>query len=50
MNKNLDCISTCDSLLKKNEKVLFLKQAVMGNEKWILYNNFGTEEIMGQAK
>ena len=28
-----------DSLLKRNENVLFLKQIVMGNEKWILYNN-----------
>ena len=35
----LDWISTCESLLKYNENVPFLKQIVMGNEKWILYNN-----------
>ena len=35
----LDHISTCDSLLKCNENVLFLEQIVTGNEKWILYNN-----------
>ena len=32
--KNLDCISTCDSLLKRNENVPFLKQIVTGDEKW----------------
>ena len=35
----LDRISACDSLLKRNENVPFLKQIVMGSEKWILYNN-----------
>ena len=35
----LDRISACDSLLKCNENVPFLKQIVTGNEKWILYNN-----------
>ena len=35
----LDHISTCDSLLKCNENVLFLKQIVMGKDKWILYNS-----------
>ena len=35
----LDHISTCDSLLKCNENLLFLKRIMMGNEKWILYNN-----------
>ena len=39
-NKNLlDHISACNSLLKRNENVPFLKQIVMGDEKWILYNN-----------
>ena len=39
-DKNLpDRISTCNSLLKHNENVPFLKQIVMGNEKWILYND-----------
>ena len=28
----LDCISTCNSLLKHNKNVLFLKQIVMGKE------------------
>ena len=35
----LDHISAWDSLLKRNENVLFLKQIVTGDEKWILYNN-----------
>ena len=35
----LDHICTCDSLLKHNQNVTFLKQIVTGNEKWILYNN-----------
>ena len=35
----LDYISECDSLLKHNENVPFLKQIVTGDEKWILYNN-----------
>ena len=35
----LDRISACDSLLKCNEKFPFLKQIVMGDEKWILYNS-----------
>ena len=35
----LDRISECHSLLKCNENVLFLKQIVMGDEKWILCNN-----------
>ena len=34
----LDRISTCDFLLKRNKNVPFLKQIVMGSEKWILYN------------
>ena len=38
--KNIfDHISTCNSLLKHNESVPFLKQIVTGNEKWILFNN-----------
>ena len=35
----LNCVSVCDSLLKCNESILFLKQIVMDNEKWILYSN-----------
>ena len=39
MQKNLlDHVSTYDSLLKGNVNVPFLKQAVMGDEKWVLYN------------
>ena len=34
-----DHISACNSLLKCNENVLFLKQIVTGDEKWTLYNN-----------
>ncbi|XP_018055291.1 PREDICTED: histone-lysine N-methyltransferase SETMAR-like [Atta colombica] len=38
--KNLmDRISICDSLYKRNEKTSFLKQVVMRDEKWIIYNN-----------
>ena len=44
----LDHISTCDSLLKRNENVLFLKQIVMGDEKWILYNNVERERSWGK--
>ena len=42
-------ISTCNSLLKHNENISFLKQIVTGDEKWVLYNNV-MEEIVGQAK
>ena len=38
--KNLpDHISSCDSLLKCNENVPFLKQIVIGDKKWMPYNN-----------
>ena len=29
----LDCISVCESLLKRSENIPFLKQIVMGNQK-----------------
>ena len=48
--KNLDHIPPCDSLLKRNESVPFLKQIVTGNEKWILYNNVEWKRLWGQAK
>ena len=35
----LDHISTCDSLLICNENTPLLKQIVMGDEQWTLYNN-----------
>ena len=44
----LDHISACDSLLKRNENVPFLKQIVMGNEKWILYNNVEQKRSWGK--
>ena len=37
------------SLLKHKQNFPFLKQIVMGDEKWILYNNM-KQEIVGQAK
>ena len=43
--KNLDHISTCNPLLKHNEKLLFLKQIVMSDEKWILYNKVGLKRL-----
>ena len=46
--KLLDHISTCDSLLTRNESVLFLKEIVMGNEKWILYNNVERKRLWGK--
>lgn len=32
-------VSACDSLLKRNKEVRFLKRLITGDEKWILYNN-----------
>ena len=47
--KNLfDHISICDSLLKCNEDVPFLKQIVMVDEKWILYNNVEWKRSWGK--
>ena len=44
----LDHISACDSLLKCNENLLFLKQIVMGDEKWILFNNVERKRSWGK--
>ena len=44
----LDHISTCDSLLKRNENVAFLKQIVTGDEKSILYNNVAQKRSWGK--
>ena len=44
----LDRISTCDSLLKRNENILFLKQIVTGDEKWILYNKVERKRSWGK--
>ena len=47
--KNLhDCISACNSLLKHNKNFPFLKQIVMGNEKWILHNNVEWKRSWGK--
>ena len=46
--KLLDHISTCDSLLKHNGNLLLLKQIVMGDEKWILYNNVEWKRSWGK--
>ena len=43
-----DHISTYGSLLKHNENVQFLKQIVMGDEKWILYNNVERKRSWGK--
>ncbi|XP_012062516.1 PREDICTED: histone-lysine N-methyltransferase SETMAR-like [Atta cephalotes] len=37
--KNLDRISICNSLYKRNEETPFLKQIVTRDEKWIIHNN-----------
>ena len=44
----LDCISTCDSLLKRNENIPFLKQIMTGDEKWILHNNVEQNRSWGK--
>ena len=41
-------ISTCDSLIKCNKTVLFLKQLMTGHEKWILYNNVDWRRSWGK--
>ena len=47
--KNLpDHISICDSLLKRNENIPFLKQMLMGDEKWILYSNMEWKRSWGK--
>ena len=48
-DKNLlNHISACDSLLKRNENVLFFKQIVTGDEKWTLYNNVKRKRSWGK--
>ena len=44
----LDHISACDSVLKRNENIPFLKQIVMGDEKWILYSNVERKRSWGK--
>jgi len=45
--KKTDRISICDSLYKRNEETPFLKQ-VMGDEKWIIYNNVERKKSWGK--
>jgi len=35
----MDRINICDSLLKWNEIEPFLKRMILGDEKWIIYDN-----------
>ena len=44
----LDPISACDSPLKSNKNIPFLKQIVTGDEKWILYNNVERKRSSGK--
>ena len=44
----LDYISSCDSLLTRNQNVPFLKQIVTGDEKWILYSNVEWKRSWGK--
>ena len=44
----LYCISICNSLLKHNENIPFLKQIVTGDEKWVLYNNVEQKRSWGK--
>ena len=44
----LDCITACDSLLRHNKTILFLKQIVMGSEKWILCINVEQKGLWGK--
>ena len=43
--KHLDHTSACDSQLKHNKNIPFLKKIVMGDEKWILYNNVDCKRL-----
>jgi len=48
--KNLmDRISICGSLLKRNEIELFLKGFIIGDVKWITYNN-NVRKIVVEAR
>ena len=44
----MDRISICDSLYKRNEERPFLKQVVMGDEKWIIYSNVDRKRSWGK--
>ena len=44
----LDHISTRDSLFKFNKNAPFLKQILMGGEKWLLINNVEWKILWGK--
>ena len=44
----LNCITAYDSLLRHNKNILFLKQVVMGSEKWILCINVEQKGLWGK--
>ena len=46
--EDLDCITACDSLLRHNKTILFLKQIVMGSEKWLLCINVEQKRLWGK--
>ena len=48
MKKNLDHISSCSSVLRHNENVLFLKEIVVGDEKWMLNSNVEWKRSLGK--
>ena len=48
-NKNLlDHISACNTLLRHNKNISFLKQIMTDSEKWILYNNVEQKTLWGK--
>ena len=44
----LDCISACNSPLKRNKNIPFIKQIATEDEKWILYNNVERKRSWGK--
>lgn len=44
----MDRISICDSLLKRNNVVPFLKRMITGDEKWIVYDNVKRKRSYGK--
>jgi len=44
----MDRISICDLLLKRNENCPFLKWMIIGDEKWIIYNNVQRKRSWGK--
>ena len=48
VKKFLDYVSACNSLLKHNENVPFLKKIVANNGKWILYKNVQWKKSWGK--